>query len=711
MTSNHDNEALRPSRHAQHVRDAAVCVALAVLCLVVYAQVYRFDFVNYDDQAYLSQNPRVNTGLSLANLEWAFTSRDASNWVPLTWLSHMLDFTLFGDEPGPHHLVNVLLHALNTVLVLVVLRRLTHAFWPSAFVAAVFAVHPVHVESVAWISERKDVLSTLLWLVALSGYATYVKRPTVSRYVSLVAAPFVLGLTAKPMLVTFPATLLLLDYWPLRRVDPDRPPRFAAQLLRLFFEKLPLLLISSAFGVFHVIAAYDPARVSETFPFAVRLANAVIAYVTYLRLSVWPAGLAVVHPYPGLTVRILPALLCALAVLGVTLATMRYRRRLPFLIVGWLLFLGTLVPVVNLVQNNTQPFNDRYLYVPLIGLLIMAAWGAAAAVQRWRALRPAVAIAAVAVLVALTAAAHGQTRHWRNSIMLFEHALEVTSDNAEAHLLLGNAYAEARRFEEAIEQYEEVYRIRPEYSKALVYDALNNWAAARLALVRGKSGLEADRVYTAIYAKCQAALAIEPKLPRVYFNWGNALAAQAQTKRGKTADRLFAAAGAQYIAALAIEPGYPAALYQWGNALFAQARHKDGPEARRFYAEACGKYEAALEGRPGFVEAHNSWGSALLGQARTMDGDARQARIRQAEQHFVEAESLRAGAGAYNAACARALLGDADGCRQWLEQCRRLSVLPPIGHLLEDADLDSVRERDWFKALLASSSSPSGTPQ
>jgi len=700
MTSDRGVNAQRQPPPSRHLHSVGVCVALLALIAVVYAQVYGFDFVLYDDDVYLADNPRVNAGLTKAGIRWAFTTLEASNWVPLTWLSHMLDFTAFGDDPGPHHLVNVLLHALNSLLVFLVLRRLTDAFWPSAFVAAVFAVHPVHVESVAWISERKDVLSTLCWLLALAGYGAYTRRPTVAKYIFLVALPFVLGLTAKPMLVTLPATLLLLDYWPLRRLDPTRPPRAAAQLGRLFLEKLPLFLISAGFAVAEVVAAYDPGRVSETFPAAVRVANAIIAYVAYLRFTLWPAGLAVVCPYPGLTVRILPTALCAAVLLVITLAATAYRRRFPFLFVGWLWYLGTLLPVVNIIQMHTQPYNDRYLYVPLLGLLFMAAWGAAAAQRQWRVPRAAVAAVAAAVIVALAVAAHAQARHWRSSITLFEHAVAVTAGNAEAHLGLGNAYAEAERFEDAIEQYRRAYELRPAHAKAVVHDALSNWAAALLELNRGKTGRQADLVYSDVYAKCHAALSLNPALHRAHYTWGRALAAQARTKQGEAADRLFDAACAKFTAALQWEPGFAGALYHWGNARLYQAGRKEGEEARRLYEEACGKYEAALGSRPGFVEAHNGWGSSLLGQARALDGPEREARIREAEQQFLRAEALRPGAGAYNAACARALLGDAEGCRRWLERCRGRGALPPPDHLLADSDLDSVRDSAWFEELV-----------
>jgi tetratricopeptide (TPR) repeat protein len=407
----------------------AVCAALVVLVLAIYAQVARHDFVNYDDPVYVSNNPEVLRGLTAGGVRWAFTTLHASNWHPVTWLSHMLDVSLFGRVAGRHLLVNVLLHAASSVLLFLWLRLATGAFWRSAVVAVLFAVHPLRVESVAWLSERKDVLSILFLLLALHAYTRRVRSGSRLQYAWSIGA-LALGALAKPMLVTFPFVLLLLDEWPLRRETP---------LVRRLVEKLPYFAVIIPPIVMTLRAQTGAMASAVKLPFLVRLGNAAISYVRYLGKTIWPSNLAVMYPY-GTSVSSALAVICALVLLALTVGAVMMRRRMPWLAVGWLWFLGTLVPVIGLVQVGLQSIADRYTYMPHIGLFIAIVWS----VAEWRSLgMPGkAAMAGVSILV-FTILAYVQTGYWRDSRTLFEHALAVTENNRLAHLNLAAAFYDA----------------------------------------------------------------------------------------------------------------------------------------------------------------------------------------------------------------------------------------------------------------------------
>ena len=398
----------------------------------MYAQVGGFGFVNFDDPDYVAENPHVRGGITADGVRWAFTSGDAANWFPLTRLSHMLDVELFGLRAGWHHLVNVLIHALAALLLFGFLNRATQARWPSALAAFLFALHPLHVESVAWIAERKDVLSALFWFLALWAYVRGRKW--------LVLAAFCLGLMAKLMIVTLPFVLLLMDVWPLRR------PRAAS----LIWGKLPLFALSAAAAVATYLVQRESGAVQalEQFPLGLRIENALVTYLVYLLRTIWPARLAAFYPYPA-HIPLWQAALAAAPLAGITAAVLRLRRDRPYLAVGWLWFLGTLVPVIGLVQVGAQARADRYMYVPMAGLAIMLSWGIAELQWKWA---PATAATFVAVCMALTAV---QAGYWRSSETLFGHALDVTEGNYLAHHNLGVALAEdPSRTSEAIAQYQ-----------------------------------------------------------------------------------------------------------------------------------------------------------------------------------------------------------------------------------------------------------------
>lgn len=417
-----------------------ISLLLVLGTILVYAQVGGHEFLYYDDNMYVTENPPVQGGLSWSGFVWAFTAMHAGNWHPLTWLSHMLDVQLFGLSPGAHHMINVLFHAASTVLLFLVLLRMTGAQWRSAFVAALFALHPLHVESVAWVAERKDILSAFLGLLTLTAYVHYAERPGVQLYV-LTVLLLALGLLSKPMLVTLPFLFLLLDYWPLGRVNGSFqsihegvPVRPQTTVSRLIVEKIPMLVLCAASSVITVIAQKRGGAVAGlSLDIGARLANAVVGYAQYLGKTFWPVSLSVFYPHPGSA---LPAWQTAgaglLLILLTTLVLLRLRQSL-WLAVGWFWYLGTLVPVIGLVQVGAQSIADRYTYIPLIGVFIMIAWEAPELLGEWRFRQQTLRAAAALIIVTLAGLTWMQTGYWKNHETLFRHALRVTNDNCLAH--------------------------------------------------------------------------------------------------------------------------------------------------------------------------------------------------------------------------------------------------------------------------------------
>ncbi|HEY5975489.1 MAG TPA: tetratricopeptide repeat protein [Geobacteraceae bacterium] len=409
------------------------CLLLSLLTLAIFWQVGNHAFLTYDDDGYVTNNAMVRAGLTRQGIGWAFTAFHEANWHPLTWISHMADCQLFGLAPRGHHLTNLALHLTNTLLLFTLLTRLTGRHWPSAVVAALFAGHPLHVESVAWLAERKDLLAALFWLLTLSAYHNYTIRPTAGRYLTGLLL-FGCGLLAKPMVVTLPFVLLLLDWWPLARW-PDRP------LSRLVVEKLPYFLLACGSCIITVLAqARGLALIPlDSIPMAQRLANLPIAYLRYLAKLFWPARLAVFYPIEQLPWWQSAGALALL--MGITAVTLLAARRCPYLAVGWLWFLGTLVPVSGLVQVGEQAMADRYTYLPLIGPFIMLAWGIPDLLAGWRHARPVMSSAAAAAIGMLAVVAWHQTATWRDTVTLFSHAVSVTEHNYFAHGNLGVALA------------------------------------------------------------------------------------------------------------------------------------------------------------------------------------------------------------------------------------------------------------------------------
>jgi hypothetical protein len=438
-----------------HRRPLLLAAALAILTLAAFLPSLGNGFINLDDGIYVTGNPMVKQGLTREGFAWAWTGNVANNWHPLTVLSHMLDCTLFGLNAAGHHGTSLLLHVANVLLLFEVLRRMTGALGRSAAVAGLFAVHPLHVESVAWVAERKDVLSALFWILAMGAWARYARQPSIGRYL-LVALMMVLGLMAKPMVVTLPFALLLLDVWPLRRV----------RIGWLIMEKLPLLALSAVASL--VTLRYQTTSLVplEVLPWRLRLANAAISYVVYLGKTILPRKLAVFYPIP-IEIPAWKAMGAAVLILALTALAIWKARKAPWFLVGWLWFLGTLVPVIGLIQVGRQAMADRYTYIPSIGLFLAICWGlpALSANRRWRT---ALAGATVLVLLVLAAATWVQVRHWRNSATLFQHALAVTRGNYVAHVALAKALAAKRDWTGAAEHYREALALRPYLREARI---------------------------------------------------------------------------------------------------------------------------------------------------------------------------------------------------------------------------------------------------
>lgn len=464
------------------MRSGAVALALVVAIGVAYADVGRLGFVRYDDTQYVTENPVVRAGLTREGVSWAFQTFAAANWHPLTWLSHMLDVELFGVAAGPAHRISLALHGVNSLLLFWLLRSWTGALWRPALVAGLFALHPMHVESVAWISERKDVLSTLFWLLTTAAWTGFVKRGSLWAYAAALTL-LTLGLLAKPMLVTLPFTLLLLDLWPFARLG--RLP-----LRRLILEKLPLWAVVAASIALTLVAQRGGGAVQalDAFSLSLRLQTAVVALVGYVAKLGWPVDLAVFYPHPrAWSAGVVAASLIALA--AATAAAIIARKSRPWLTVGWLWFLGTLVPVLGVVQVGMQWMADRYSYVPSIGLAIVAAFGMGELASRWPRTRRGVVSVAIAMLVACGWATHSQVAVWHDTRSLFEHALAATGDNFVAQSALGSEALREGRADEALRRWQEAARLAPDYviaqrNLALVLSSLGRVSEATRHLER-----------------------------------------------------------------------------------------------------------------------------------------------------------------------------------------------------------------------------------
>ena len=546
-----------------------ISLALATVTLVAYAGIWRNGFVSWDDPSYVSENAHVLGGLTWRGVIWAFTNTQGANWHPVTWLSHMLDVQLFGPDPGMHHAVSLAFHIVNTVLLFGVLHRMTGALRRSAFVAALFAVHPLHVESVAWAAERKDMLSTLFWMLTMAAYVAYVERPQRRRYLLLLVV-FALGLMAKPMLVTLPFVLLLLDLWPLARHEQ-------ITWYALAREKIPLIALALALSVVTFLAQQHAGAAQQLagVPVGLRVANALVSYVGYIGKALWPAGLAALYPFPeSLNGWKVVGAMTALAAASVLAIAARTRR--PYVTVGWFWYVGTLVPVIGFVQVGYQAMADRYTYIPMVGLFVIVAWGANELLAAWPARRVILASVASATLLASIALTQAQVQVWHDGVSLWRHTVAVTRNNFIAQTNLGYELAQRGRFDEAAAEYREALRISPNYILAR-----QNFALA----------LASQGKYSDAIDAYQAALRLQPANAVLRADFGLALA-NAQ----RDSDAIV-----QYQEALRLQPDLALAHVRFGNALVRQ----------RNVSDAVAHYEQALRIDSTSAEAHNNLGVAL----------------------------------------------------------------------------------------------------
>jgi protein O-mannosyl-transferase len=626
-------------------RRLLICILLAAVTFAVYLPVRNYEFLHYDDDVYITNNPEVQSGLSWQGIKWAFVTDHGANWHPLTWLSLMLDCRLFGVEPGPMHIVNVLFHVANTILLFIVLSRMTKGLWQSAFVAGLFALHPLHVESVAWVAERKDVLSTLFWLLTMLAYARYAERPSAGRYIAVLVL-FAIGLMAKPMLVTLPFVLLLLDYWPLDRLFNPK-----SSIKKLVLEKIPLIILSAASSVITFIAQQHGGAVAaiNKLPINDRITNSIISYLVYIGKMIWPNQLSVLYPHPVSTIPVSRVVIYGTILVLMTIFFVCYCRRYKYLLVGWLWYLGTLVPVIGIVQVGSQARADRYTYVPLIGLFLIIAFGVTELMREKRFRRIILCVLAGVSLSACTVVTSQQLKYWKDSLVLFEHALNVIEGNylannnyanvlnnmgrreeaathladaikfvpnsPEIHCNYGNVLREMGRLDEAIVQYRIAVALKPDF-------AIAHYNLGLALALEGKydEAIEHYKVY----------LGPDVDMAKVHQDVATQL-----SKEGKVGDAV-----SQFQKALIIKPDSAEVLSNFGHAL---AQNGKQEEAIEYYNKALaidsnnvithgrlalalaavGKIDEAIEqcriviaARPDDFEMHTNLGILLQNQGK-----------------------------------------------------------------------------------------------
>jgi len=606
--------------------DIFFCLFLVTSTISIYLKIYHYDFVSFDDNEYVYENLHVKSGITLTNILWAFTAFHSNNWHPLTWISHMLDCHLYGLTPGLHHLTNLFFHIVNSLLLFFIFKQMTGSQWKSAFIAVIFALHPLHVESVVWISERKDVLSTFFWMLTIWSYIRYVKQPGIQRYVWILLF-FILGLLCKPMVVTLPFVLILLDYWPLNRFQYQSIFDVKKEIwLRIFLEKVPLFILVTIFCFLTYYAQKHGGIVKslDVFPFQVRIANAIVSYMNYIGKMIYPVDLAFLYPYHGMPPWWKIAIACLLFFIISFLALKNIRKN-PYVIVGWLWYVGTLVPVIGLVQVGMQTMADRYTYIPSIGLLIIIGWGIPELTIPWQHKKKGVAAAAVIMISIFAAVTWKQIGYWKNSMTMLEHTIKVTSNNYIALDSLGVELFKQGRIEDAINYYIQSSRIYPNNP----YPHFNLGVALYL-----KGHIEeAVRQYI-------EALNIESNYFKAHTNLGAALFAQGKTEE----------AVKHYLDAIRINPDFIDAHINLGIAFNKQGRIEDaikqfnqaliidpnninvhfnlGTDLEKIgrIDEAINHYSEAVRVNPNLLEAQYLLGNALL----------RRGRVNEAIQHYFQ---------------------------------------------------------------------------
>ncbi|MEE9370392.1 MAG: tetratricopeptide repeat protein [Sedimentisphaerales bacterium] len=538
-----------------------IYLGLALATFIVFEPVRKNEFINYDDDEYITENPQVISGLTRKSIVWAFTTSHANNWHPLTWLSHILDCHFFRLDPSWHHLTSLFFHIVNTLLLFYIFKRMTAAIWPGAFIALAFALHPLHVESVAWVAERKDLLCSLFWMLTIIAYIRYAERPTITKYLLVILFLF-LGLMAKPMLVTLPFVLLLLDYWPLRRLKWKRQVIDQTSLeaesfnnqrgkyaWKLLAEKLPLLILVAASCVITLIVQQSAGAMKtlEKYPVNMRVSNAVVSYLGYLIKMFYPTRLALLYPLRPYNIpkwQPWAFLLILIIISAAVIYSVRHRR---YLLVGWLWYLGTLVPVIGVVQVGSQAMADRYTYLPSIGIFIIVAYSAAELKNKLLFRKIVLPVSAALVIAALMICTRLQLRHWKNNLTLYEHTLAITEKNFIILYNYGHALSKSKRPDEAVVQFKRALRIKPDEP-----DVYNNLGAALKEM--GKINQAIDN--------WKKALALDPSHPDAHFNLGLVLGRQESHDQ----------AIYHFQKALQAKPNWPEAYYELGGVYFRQGR-------------------------------------------------------------------------------------------------------------------------------------------
>jgi tetratricopeptide (TPR) repeat protein len=549
---------------------------------LVFGQTLRHGFIDYDDPVYVYENQVVASGLTLHGIGWAFIHSHGANWHPLTWISHMVDCQFYGLNPSGHHFTNVLLHTIAVLLLFALLLQMMGALWRSAFVAAVFAIHPLHVESVAWVAERKDVLSGVFFMLTLMAYVRYVRGPSLWRYATMLVL-FACGLMAKPMLVTIPFILLLLDYWPLGRFAQSSQIKSKAVRWRLVLEKVPLLALSVASCFATLLAQREALNSFDQLPLAFRINNALASCVTYIWQMIWPVNLTVFYPHPGNQLPFLEVAPAAVLLIMITIAAAASLRKYPYIITGWLWYLAMLVPVIGVIQVGSQAHADRYTYLPQIGLYLLATWTISDLSVSWRHQRQILGIAAALVIAALTFRTWNQISYWDNAESLWMHALAVNSDNDVANNNLGNAALKKGQIDEAILHYEKVLVIRQGHKEVDRREAYYNL---------GNALLRKDKVDEAIANYRKALEKHSEYEPEAHSGLGLAL-----LRKGQIDEAIF-----HFEKFVQLRPDHAEAYYNLANALLEKGRVDD----------AIADYEKALKLKPVWADAENNFGNALL---------------------------------------------------------------------------------------------------
>jgi protein O-mannosyl-transferase len=661
-----------------------VYIVLAIVTFAVYWQVNQFDLINFDDDVYITQNSHIRSGIASREIRWAFGTKPLGLWNPLVWISFMFDYQLYGLNAGGYHLTNVILHILSALLLFHLLTRMTGAIWKSAFVAAVFALHPLHVESVAWVAERKDVLSAFFWMLTLCLYAYYTEKPSAGKYLFVLVC-FVLALLSKPMVVTLPVMMILLDYWPLKRFASHKGNLLLWQLK----EKLPFFILSA---VLIVVTLYNPsARSGKLIPFGLRIANAPVSFLTYLEKTFWPRDMAIFYPFPA-QIPAGYALGALLLIIIISVVVIAAAKRLPYLFTGWLWYAITIAPVIGIIQIATDPeaMADRYTYLPSIGIGIMLAWGVPHLFPGEGARRKILFPAGIVVAAILAVISWQQCGYWKNSAAVFSHALRVTKDNYLAHNNLAAAMNKEDQIKDAVNHYNEAILIKPDYANAycnrgLAYAKLNKYESAIedyskfISLNRNFANVYYNRGLA--YAKLiKHQLAIEDYSKFISLNRNFAIVFN---KRGDAYYELgrYQKAIEDYDAAIHVKPDYLAAYNKRGDAYYKLGR----------YRKAIGDYDAAIRLNPDDLAAYNNRGNAYseLGlQQKAIENYKTAIRLKPDDFHPY-----------YNMACCLAIQKKAEQACSFLTQASEQGFRNWT-QLKKDKDFDNIRNAECFISLL-----------